>query len=227
MSGDIIENVEIDGIYYNLDTEEATAEVGLNLKCTVSNIVFPKTVIYNDIRYIVNSIQDNAFYGCNNLGSILIPETVTRIGYSAFQECRNLKDINIPNSVISIGYMAFYQTSWYNNQSSGIVYAGKVAYTFKGTMPSNTEIVLKDGTIGVADNFCSNYSQLKHITFPNSLQVIGQKAFCDCTNLDSIIFPDSLKIIDNYAFQGCNSFRSIVIPKSVINIGISAFYNCI
>jgi hypothetical protein len=55
----------------------------------------------------VNKIAKNAFYGCNSLENILIPDVITSIGDSAFSKCESLTSITIPNSVTKIGKEAF------------------------------------------------------------------------------------------------------------------------
>ena len=51
----------------------------------------------------VTSIGDSAFYWCELLISIKIPNSIKSIGDSAFGQCSSLKSIEIPDSVISIG----------------------------------------------------------------------------------------------------------------------------
>ena len=53
------------------------------------------------------NIGEWAFYGCNSLTSITIPNSVTNVGSSAFYDCDSLTSIAIPDSVISIGNNAF------------------------------------------------------------------------------------------------------------------------
>mgnify|MGYP003896807675 CR=1 FL=1 len=55
----------------------------------------------------VTSIGDYAFFLCESLTSITIPDSVTSIGDDAFAECTSLTSINIPDSVTSIGDAAF------------------------------------------------------------------------------------------------------------------------
>ena len=117
----------------------------------------------------VTRINHSAFFGCGNLTSITIPEGVTSIGGNAFDCCGALSIINIPNSVTSIGDEAFKGTAWYNNQPDGLVYAGKVAYKYKGTMPSNTHITIEEGTLG-----------------------IGAYAFYQCSGLTSVTIPEGV-----------------------------------
>ena len=110
----------------------------------------------------------------------LIPNSVTSIGDDAFIGCRGLTSITIPESVTSIGNGAFGETTWYNSQPDGLVYVGNVLYKYKGTMPANTEIVIKDGITGIADNAFSDCYGLTSITIPNSVMSIGGSAFSGC-----------------------------------------------
>ena len=102
-----------------------------------------------EIPNSVTSIGNYAFGYCSGLTSIEIPNSVTSIGDYAFGDCTGLTSITIPNSVTSIGLCAFDGTAWYDNQSDGLVYAGNVAYKYKGTMPNNTSVTIKEGTVAI------------------------------------------------------------------------------
>ena len=131
-------------------------------------------------------IADEAFYKCSGLTSVTIPNSVTSIGNEAFCWCSGLTSVTIPNSVTSIGGSAFYGTAWYYNQPDGLVYAGLVAYDYKGTMPSGTSIVLKEGTKGIAGGAFYYCSGLTSVIIPNSVTSIGDWAFGNCSGLTRI-----------------------------------------
>ena len=173
----------------------------------------------------VTSIGGAAFSNCIDLTSINIPESVTSIGHSAFHSCSGLTSITIPNSATSIGGNAFFGTPWLNNQPDGMVYAGLVAYCYKGMMPSGTKIVLREGTTAIAADafYCSD---LTAITIPESVTSIGDYAFANCRSLTSITIPNSVTNIGDWAFYECDKLTSITIPNSVTNIGRYAFCYC-
>lgn len=118
-------------------------------------------------------------------------------------------NITIGDSVSNIGYSAFLNTAWYDNQPDGLVYAGKIAYRYKGTMPENTSISLKRDTISINNSAFVNCNGLKSIMIPDSVTTIGDEAFRGCTSLSTIMIPDSVTNIGGYAFNGCSGLTSI------------------
>ena len=172
------------------------------------------------------SITDYAFADCTGLTSIVIPNSVTEIGRNAFLSCTGLASIDIPKSVTKIGEYAFDNTPWFDNQPDGLVYAGLVAYKYKGTMPSGTSITLRNGTTSITGSAFRYCTGLTSIVIPNSVTDIGAGAFAHCTDLTSVNIPNSVTVIRGDVFLRCSGLTSIVIPNSVTSIAIEAFCNC-
>lgn len=89
-------DAEIDGIYYNFSEDEAMVTYQSVLMETwnyfyISDysgaVVIPESVVYGGKAYYVTSIGDHAFYDCNGLTSVTIPNSVTSIGGYAFSRC--------------------------------------------------------------------------------------------------------------------------------------------
>lgn len=107
--------VEVNGIYYLLDSDKMTASVtytGENYGQSytnnyIGNIVIPDSIAYNGNKYAVTSIGKGAFYKCSLMTDISIPNTVTKIGYQAFCLCSKLKTLTFPSTTTSVGAYTF------------------------------------------------------------------------------------------------------------------------
>lgn len=150
----------------------------------------------------LKSIGSWAFCDCTSLTSVIIPNSVTEILASAFLRCTNLTDVIISNNVSDVWAYAFDDTPWLNNQPDGIVYVGGVAYQYKGEMPPNANIKIKEGTKTINDKLFFGCTGLSSVEIPSSVTKIGREAFKDCTNLASISIPQSITSIGSNAFEG-------------------------
>ncbi len=75
-----------------------------------NNLIDAKSYVIGEymIKQGTKCIADVAFCSLDKLTSIIIPDSVTSIGYHTFDGCDNLTNITIGNSVTSIGSDAFY-----------------------------------------------------------------------------------------------------------------------
>ena len=181
-----------------------------------------------------NAITSRTYSASSTIGNIfggqvkeyILGDDVTSIGSYAFYNCSDVTSVIIPDNVTSVGDHSFDGTAWYNNLTDGLLYVGKVAYNYKGAMPENTSMIIKDGTEKLADGLFDGCSGLTSITIPNSVTSIGTNTFNGCSGLTSITIPNSVTSIEDYAFFGCSSLTSIYLPSSVKSIANNAFANC-
>ena len=174
----------------------------------------------------VTRIASSAFYACETLEEVIIHDYITGIGKCAFENCTNLSSITIYESenFIEIEKDAFKNTAWYKNQPDGVVYVGNVAYTCKGECPKT--VVLKEGTVVIAEYAFLDCETLENITIPESVKFMGDRAFENCTSLKSVTIPKNLKKVSWHAFDNCTSLKSVTISEGVEYIDTSAFENC-
>jgi len=195
------EDIEINGIKYNLISKAKEAEV-IKSDNYSGDIVIPESVFYEGTTFIVTSIGSGAFANSENVTSVIIPNNVTVIGESAFFHTKKIKSITLPNSIKTIGNYAF--------KDSGIE-------TIK--IPNSVQAIGHHAFSG-----CLN---LISIDLPDNNPYYDYAVFSECEKLENVKIPERKTAIEQAMFYGCKSLKSISIPSSVETIGYGAFQNCI
>ena len=136
-------------------------------------------------------INSGTFGYCYELTDIIIPDNIRSIDSEAFKYCYNLENISISDNIFFIGKRAFYNTKWYDNQPDGVIYLGKTLYKYKGEMPENESIKIKEGTIGIASSAFDDRANLSSITVPCSVIGFGSDVFYGCDNLTIYSYKNS------------------------------------
>ena len=165
------------------------------------------------------------FSGCSALEQIVLPDTVTEIGYRAFYGCSNLITINIPEGVSAIGEYAFYNCK----KLDGIEIpeaCRSIGNNAFYNCSSLTKIHLPDNCTVVGSSAFSNCESLADVKLSFAQTLIDQSTFSSCKSLISIELPEYLASIDTDAFYNCSSLSSILIPNNVTELGSCAFYGC-
>ncbi len=214
----------------------------------VSEIIIPST--YNGIA--VTKIGKEAFR-YDSMTSIVIPSTVTEIGFKAFENCSNLMSVTIPGSVTVIGgeafkgcerlttvtiedaavrieNHAFYGCSRLANISLGnnitSINGGLSTSPFYGTKYYDSLANWENGVLYIGNCLIKAETSLSgDYTVKEGTQVIAESAFSGCSGLTSVTIPSSVTCIDQYTFQK-SGITSITIPEGVTEIDENAFSEC-
>ena len=214
--------------------KDIAAWCGIKFDGSYSNPLYYAKHIYSDedteitnlvIPNSVTSIGYGAFEYCSGLTSITIPNSVTSIGDYAFKNCSGLTSITIPNSVTSIGDYAFYGCSGLTSVTIGSGVTSIGSWAFAGCS-GLTSITIPNSVTSIGNSTFEGCKGLTSVTIPNSVMSIGNYAFSGCSGLTSVTIPNSVTSIGNYAFSGCSALTSVTIGNSVTSIGSGAFYGC-
>jgi len=155
----------------------------------------------------LTEIGSAAFIGCSSLTEVVIPDTVNFIGSDAFSNCKNLTKVTLP-----------FLGDKKNNPTNGTF---KYIFGYTNT-PSVKEVILTGGNFydlaeQIPNDAFRNYGSLEKITLPDTIVIIGARAF-EYTSLSNIQLPDSLGNIGDSAFLGCK-FTTFTIPDNVTIMG--------
>jgi len=187
-----------------------------------SSLSIPSAINGHTVKQIdTGALSDNGI-----ITSVTIPNGVTTIGFSAFNGCIKLEKIKFSSNLDTVCENAFNNTKWFNNQSNGLVYVGKVAYKYKGDMPRNTKITVKSDTVSISESAFKDCANLTAILIPSSVKHIDKYAFYNCQGLTKLNFNDGIERIENDAFGSCEKLTSVNFSETLKSIGAFAFVEC-
>lgn len=141
------------------------------------------------IKYTLNdptTISQSLFSYCQDLTSMVIPDTITNIESSSFYNCNKLININIPSNVINIGDNTFQYCS------------------------NLVSIILPNGITSINNAVFDGCSKLTSVNIPINVTNIGTAAFRSCSSLTNITIPNNVTRIYSEAFYGCDNLSNIV-----------------
>ena len=163
----------------------------------------------NNCNAIIDTKNMKLIVGCN---TSKIPSDISSISYGAFYGCKDIKSIEIPKSVTNIESGAFQGCSgieYLTVDSENPVYDSRSNCNAIIEKESNTLIV-----------------GCKTTKILSSVEVIGQEAFADCSDLESIVIPDSVTKMGYWAFSGCSGLKQIKLSKNLKSITMDCFSEC-
>lgn len=207
--------------------------------------------VYKSSRDDTGYIIIKEFTGTDT--AVTVPDTldgfpVVGMYHSIFDKTPFVAQVTFPDSLRTVIFntradtdQCMVGTAWYQQQSDGVYYAGKVAIGCKG----NGSIVLREDTVGIGGGAFKGRKDLTAIELPASLLMISDDAFAGSA-LAQITIPATLQYYLG-AFGNCNQLKrvifeegiteitgtvsgsavtEVVLPDSLVTIGKKAFMNC-
>ncbi len=139
----------------------------------------------------IEKIGNGAFYNCDKLENIIIPNGVKKIGSKAFDSCTGIKTVTFPDGLESVGENAFNECK-------------------------NLEAVVFGAGLKELGDYafykCENISELK---MPKGLKTIGFGVFEYCKKLTVLDIPEGVETIDTNAFYNCDEVKVISLPSTL------------
>ena len=197
-------------------------------------ILFPCDSQLNEYQVpgFVKKISEFAFSNALSLVSVTLPEGLVEIDDYAFYLCDNLENINIPDSVKKIGGLAFAGSRFYNALKDEFTVVGDgILLKYSAQKDSTGNLVDTDnaevirGTVNVGGVGVERIKGVK-LTLPEEIKYITS-AFASCKDLVSLSLSSNVEEISSFAFYQANFIEEIDFSKSrVHSIGANAFEHC-
>lgn len=189
-----------------------------------------------EVPNTVKTIDANAFISCKNLQTIVIADSVEKIGDSAFDGSK-LKTINLGGGITNISNKPFYgawnltninvitENDKYESENGILFNKGKTILIKYPPAIINGEVYEIPNTVVEIGPQSFYRSQIKNVIIPSSVKKIGSESFSACYNLEEVNLPEGLERIEWRALYGCHKIKTIVVPSSVTFIDGGAFNN--
>ena len=152
----------------------------------------------------------------SNIRSITLHNGISVIPERAFQACSALQQIHLPENLKEIGEYAFT-----NCKSLERIKLPDSLVSIRLGFNSNYDF----GAFSGCDSLFEGCESLKEVVFPDSIDRIGNRMFCDCKSLVSIT-AHGVKNIGKSAFTNCLSLKDIPVFPLLTSVGAGAFQGC-
>ncbi len=231
---------EIDGMQVSRIEEKAYFD------CNLVKVTIPDSVIW---------IGNSAFELNRELVTVNMSNNCLHIGEKAFYNCQVLKNVVVPDCLEYIGAYAFTLTEWINSHEEDFVIVGQgilikyLGHDREVTVPDNVRFIstafatlngrvdgirsrLEKVVIGpnveiIGDHAFSLCGFLADVNIPESITYIGKYAFADCVRLEKLEIPKTITRIEEGTFMGCEGFKEYTVPDHIEYIGAKAFAECL
>jgi hypothetical protein len=198
-----------------------TAYVTIDQNFNLPTYTILSTFVFGSVTYTVNEIWRNGFIGRTNTTSIVIPNTITKIGAGAFADCTALPSIELPSSLIRIDGDA----------------SGTTNGTFQGCTSLTSITFNSNGALTVGTNVFKNFNRSLTLIYNNIPTFINANIsnFTERNNFSGGNFVNNLSgvnlVINATGTIPDNSFEnlkllSVTIGNNITNLGRFTFIEC-
>ena len=196
------------------------------------------TVLSDSLFGADANLEYITFGDAEKTDTVIIPETVQKIGNYVFMNCEKIKNIKLPSNLKIIGKTCFQGcislTGLFIPQSvesiGGGIFGDCDALQSVEIEDENNNFIFKDGILYDVKNgiLVSAVNSLipEKVIVDECTKTIDYYAFADCDNLYEIEIPQGVVNIGEKAFARLDNLKNIDIPDSVTNITTLAFYRC-
>ena len=218
---DLPETVTEIGAWAFLKTDLTSITLPEGIK-TVGNQAFQECEELVSAEVRGASIGEQAFMGCGKLETITMTDGGTSIGEEAFYNCMALKSVTIPDSVTSLGTNAFYMCT---SMTDAVIGSGITAIPAKAFYNcENLQRVTFRGDVTSIGDSAFYANDIQAIQFPDTLQTIGDFAFFNNdSGLKTVSIPIGVVSIGEKAFSNCTKLESAYLWNEDVTIGAAAF----
>jgi len=213
-------------------------------------VVIPATVTYDGITYTVTEIGNRAFIYSENMTSLTIPYSVTKVADNLFNHRSptgtTLNELIIEDADTELNFYGGSTNTAFSHLSTESLYLGR-NITGLAVIPTLKTVTIGDHVTSLESGMFQNCDKLTTVHFGANIASMGEHVFMgctslaeialsgsklttiphstfyNCTSLKTVILPQGLTSIEETAFNGCSSLTSIDLPQGLTSIGVAAF----
>ena len=234
-------------VYYKItDKKLLTAEVTCKdneYGSYKGNVTIADSVRFRGKTYLITSIGDSAFFGCEELDTVTFSNTIKHVGRNAFSltnirhinlnegleeieseafaSCNKIKEFTVSKNLKKIGNFVFDNSGLQKLTIECEEISSEKAFNNITTL---TEIIVAENVRTMPyDIFsgCDNISSLYY----NAHKFNGFSPFEGLANLSKVEIGENVAVIPENFIRSCVGVTNINLPKSVNTIGSFAFSN--
>lgn len=168
----------------------------------------------------VTEIGKDVFKDNKNVGRLIIPDSVTKLGYRMCSGCTALSEVRLPAGLTVIPDEAFDGCSSLRTVNFPDTLKEIRSDAFCGT--DLTEFIAPDSLTDVWAYAFKDCGALSAVELKN-VRSVGDGAFGNCTALRSIRLSDKMTELSDHIFDGCSSLADIDMPDKPIAVSFSVF----